>query len=280
MNLDEENIPRSEYYKQKILNGFPESQYAKVIRDPNYLDNENRDLIDATKLYEKAFIKYYQRGYYTQTVRSCDEIIANYSHTEIIPKVVFLKAMANGANGGEDAFRADLQSVITEFPNSEYSQRASDLLAGLDIKKEEERAQLAEIEKEKNQAEAVEKMDYKYEPNSKHNFVIIVEASGKELTEIKTAISDFNRQNYKMEGLKMSAIVYKRGMQMITVKSFSKAKQAKMYQTAFENNSKLQKIIAKNGNFFIVSFTNYALFYKPKDHVNYKMWADIKYKDL
>ena len=78
----------------------------------------------------------------------------------------------------------------------------------------------------------------------------------------------------------MSAIVYTRGKQMITVKSFSNAKQAKAYKTAFENNSELQSIIENNPDYFIVSFTNYALFYKPKDHQNYKIWSDVKYKDL
>jgi len=280
MNLDEDNIPRSEYYKNKILNGFPDSQYAKLIRNPNYLENENKDLNTATKLYEKAFIKYYQRGYYRQTVKSCNEIIASYSHTEIIPKVVFLKVLANGRDAGETVFRSDLQKIITDYPGTEYAIKAQELLAGLDIKKEEERAREAALATEKQKEKSVAEMSYKYEPNSKHNFVIIVKATGRELMDIKTAISNYNKKNYKMEGLKMSAIVYQKGLQMITVKSFDSAKQAKVYQQTFINNSKLKDFVTKNQNYFVVSFTNYALFYKPKDHINYKMWAELKYKNL
>lgn len=280
MNLDEEILPRSEYYKNKILNGYPDSQYAQLIRNPNYLDDENKDLNTATMLYQKAFVKYYERGYYRQTVKSCDEIIASYSHTEIVPKVVFLRALANGRDGGEMVLRSDLQKIITDYAGTEYAIKAQELLAGLDIKKEEALAKEAALATEKQKAESVAKMSYKYEPNSKHNFVIIVKASGRELIDMKTAISNYNKKNYKMEGLKMSAIVYQKGLQMITVKSFDSAKQAKVYKEAFINNSTLLEMVAKNQNFFIVSYTNYALFYKPKDHANYKIWAELKYKDL
>jgi tetratricopeptide (TPR) repeat protein len=280
MNLDEQNIPRSEYYKNKILNEFPSSQYAKLIRDPDFMERENEDLINATKLYEKAFVKYYQRGYYRQTVTSCNQILASYSETEIAPKVKFLKALANGSDQGEEALRKDLQAIISEYPNTDYSTRAQELLAGLNIKVEEARAKASAAASEEQKVKQAEEMTYRYEPSSKHNFVIIVTASGRNLSDIKSTISDFNSKNFKMEGLKMSAIVYTRGRQMITIKSFNNAKQASTYQKAFENNSTLQSIVASNPDQFIVSFTNYALFYKPKDHVNYKIWSEVKYKDL
>ena len=67
---------------------------------------------------------------------------------------------------------------------------------------------------------------------------------------------------------------------MITIKSFKNAKQALVYKTAFENASKLESITSNHTSFFIVSYMNYALFYKGKDHVNYQRWATVKYQDL
>ncbi|MGB0807040.1 MAG: tetratricopeptide repeat protein [Salibacteraceae bacterium] len=280
MNLDEENIPRSEYYKNKILNEFPNSQYARLIRDPNFMDKENEDLIAATKLYEKILVKYYGRGYYRQTIESCNQLLESYPESEITPKAEFLKALAVGHNDGEESLRTELSAIINSYPGTEYATRAQEILAGLDIKHEEARAKALAEANEAAMKEAASEMAYKYEPNSKHNFVIIVKASGRKLSEIKTTISNFNSKNYKMEGLKMSAIVYSKGKQMITVKSFSNAKQAKAYKVAFENNSSLQTMTENNPDYFIVSFTNYALFYKPKDHENYKIWSEVKYKDL
>ena len=280
MHFDEGDMSKSNYYKNKILNEFPDSQYAKVIRDPDFLEKENVDFVDATKIYQKAYIKYYQRGYYQQTIETCNLLIKDYSHTQILPKATFLRALAIGHNDGEAALRRELQAIIADSPDSEYGIRAQEILSGLNIKVEEAKALADAAAAEAQNAEKAEGMEYKYDPRSKHNFVIIVKASGKKLSDIKTAINDYNRKNFKMEGLKMSAVIYKKGMQMITIKSFTNAKQAKTYQTAFVNNSALQKIVTENPNYFIVSYTNYALFYKPKDHLNYKIWADVKYKDL
>tara|TARA_R110002050_G_scaffold87066_2_gene184600 strand:- start:974 stop:3610 length:2637 start_codon:yes stop_codon:yes gene_type:complete len=280
MYLDEDDKKASDYYKNKILNEFPDSQYAQVINDPNFLERENEDYKKASGIYQKAYIKYYQRGYYQQSIETCNQLIAKYSHTRILPKAMFLRALSIGHTSGEAELRKELLAIATKYKDDEYGMKAQEIIAGLDIKVQDAQAKAAAEEKEKKDAAKAAKMEYKFEPNAKHNFVIIVKASGKKLSEIKSAINDYNRTNYKMEGLKMSSVIYQRGTQMVTVKSFGTAKQAKAYQIAFENNSTLESIIAENPNYFIVSYTNYALFYKPKDHLNYKIWADVNYKDL
>lgn len=280
MYLDEGELSESNYYKNKILNEFPDSQYAQIIKDPNFLEKENADYNTATKIYQKAYVKYYQRGYYQQTIETCNQILAKYGHTQIKPKAMFLRALAIGHEKGEAALVTELEIIAKQYPNDEYGQRANELIEGLQIKKEEELAKLAEADKEKAMAIQADEMQYILDNSSKHNFVILVKAKGKELSAIKSKISDFNRLNYKMEGLKMSAVVYGKGYQMVTVKSFNNAKAAKNYQIAFENNSKLADVVKDHSDYFIVNFTNYALFFKSRDHVNYKIWSDIKYKDL
>ncbi len=280
MHFDEGDIRKSDYYKNKILNEFSDSQYAKVIRDPDFLKRENVDFQAATKIYQKAYIKYYKRGYYQQTIETCNLLIKDYSHTRIYPKARFLRALSIGHNDGEAALKRELQSIIKDTPDDEYGIKAQEILDGLNIKVEEAKAKADAAAALEEKVTKAEDMAYEYDPRSKHNFVIIIKASGKKLSDIKSAINDYNRKNFKMEGLKMSAVIYKKGMQMITIKSFSNAKQAKTYKIAFINNSSLEKIVSENPNYFIVSYTNYALFYKPKDHVNYKIWADVKYKDL
>ena len=280
MHLDEGDLAKSNYYKNKILSEYPDSQYAKVIRNPDFLEEENKDLKAAEVIYQKAYIKYYKRGYYQQTITVCDELISKYPQTEILPKAKLLRALSIGHNDGEDALRRELKAIVKDYSGNEYGIKAQELLDGLNIKVEDAQAAADAKKSAEKTAELAEKMQYVYEPRSKHNFVIIVKASSSKLTEIKRAISDFNRANYKMEGLKMSAIVYTRGYQMITVKSFASAEESNNYLKTFENNSSLKPIIQENSSYFIVSLTNYALFYKTKDHGNYMLWAKVKYKDL
>lgn len=280
MHFDEGEMNKSNYYKNKILTDYPDSQYAQVIRDPNFLERENEDYLEASKIYQKAYVKYYQRGYYAQTIETCNGLIDNYGHTRIKPKALFLRALAIGHENGEDALRTELNAIASKYADDEYGIKAQQILGGLDIKVQDAKAkELAEAQQKQMEVE-VEKMDYKLDLTSKHNFVILIQASGKELSDIKSTISNYNRSNFKMEGLKMSSIIYQKGIHMITIKSFKDAKQANVYKVAFENASKLESITSKHTTFFIVSYMNYALFYKAKDHVNYKKWAAVKYKDL
>jgi len=280
MYYDEEEMDKSNYYKNKILKEFPNTQYAQVIKDPNFLERENADYDKASKIYQQAYVKYYKRGYYQQTIESCDQLLAKYSHTRIKPKAMFLRALAVGHEQGESALRNELQVIANAYAGDEYGQKAQELIDGLDLKDEESKARAAALEAQKQNDELASEMNYEEDNMSKHNFVILVTASGKKLSQIKSDISDFNRKNYKTDGLKMSAVVYQKGVQMITVKSFVNAKAAKNYQKVFENAIALETIVSNNPDYFIVSFTNYALFFKPRDHENYKIWAEVKYKDL
>jgi tetratricopeptide (TPR) repeat protein len=280
MYLDESDLNKSNYYKNKILSEYSDSQYAQVIRDPDFLERENEDYIEASKIYQKAYIKYYKRGYYAQTIETCNSLISKYGHTRIKPKAMFLRALAFGHEDGEDALRRELNTIASKYSDDEYGIKAQQILSGLNIKVEDAKAkELADTQQKQMEVE-VEKMNYTLDLNSKHNFVILIQASGKDLSDIKSTISNYNRSNFKMEGLKMSAIIYQKGVHMITIKSFKNAKQANVYKIAFENTSVLESITSEHTTFFIVSYMNYALFYKPKDHVNYKKWATVKYKDL
>lgn len=280
MYYDEEDMDKSNYYKNKILKEYPESQYAQVIRDPDFLERENVEYEQASKIYQKAYVKYYQRGYYQQTVETCNQLLKDYSQTRIKPKAMFLRALAIGHLEGEASLRRELKVIVNAYSKDEYGQKAQELIDGLDLKNEEAKAAAAAKVKSEQQKVAVSEMVYEEDNMSKHNFVILIHAKGKELSQIKSTISDFNRKHYKMEGLKMSAVVYKKGVQMISIKSFANAKQAMNYQKVFENEISLEQIIMNNPDYFIVSFTNYALFFKTRDDENYKIWAEVKYKDL
>ena len=166
--------------------------------------------------------------------------------------------------------------MITE---EKFAEKAKEIIAGLDIKVEEAKAREAEEQASKEKANKASEMSYVKDDMSKHNFIILVKASGKELSEIKSAISDFNRKNFKTDGLKMSAVIYSKGVQMITIKTFSNSKKAMSYQTVFENSTDLETIVSENKDYFIVNYTNYALFFKAKDHDNYKIWSGVNYSD-
>lgn len=90
-----DSIQKAEYYKNLVLSGFPESDYAKVIENPDYFKELSEQQNEAGKLYEKTY-KAYQEGQYFLVINYCDLALVEFAYSEIIPKFLYLKALSIG----------------------------------------------------------------------------------------------------------------------------------------------------------------------------------------
>ncbi len=284
MYADENKPAKSDYYKNKILSEYPTSDYAMLIKDPGYFSRDSEEFKAAKKFYESIYTNYFSKGFYSHTVELCDEGIEKYGLTRLRPKFELLRAIATGHTDGKAALEQELQKVAQKYRDNEYGQKAQQLLDALQMEeKRKQQEQATKQAKQKQEQEAqvlLDSLPYIKDFKSRHNFVVIVSQSGGNAIKVKNAISDFNRKNYRMEGLKVTAVIYKGGKQMVTVKSFNNAKQAMAYYKAFKSSDTYSKYIKKDDPIFVVSYENYALFYKDKDDDNYQKWFEAVYKGL
>ena len=135
----------------------------------------------------------------------------------------------------------------------------------------------AEPEEEKP-AEEKEPSPYTFDPNSKHNFVVLLPQGQGNLLIHKSNISDFNLKNYKMDGLKSRNLILEEGMHMVAIMSFPNAESGLVYMNSFSANEDLLKDINAN-KFprFIISYNNYAVFYKRKNVEEYMEFFNQHY---
>ena len=54
----EGNSAKSEAYRQRLLQKYPESEFARILSDPAYYEKKMADLKMAEKLYEEAYNAY------------------------------------------------------------------------------------------------------------------------------------------------------------------------------------------------------------------------------
>lgn len=280
MYLNLGNMGKANFYKSKILEEFPDSMYAKVINDPDYLAHQNLRLIEAMKAYQKIYTNYYQRGFYQQTMISCADLLKAYPDTEITAKISLLNILSKGHLEGKQILKSGLQNIISEYSDTKYALEAKSLLDGLKIHDQLVQAEVeaqAEVELKDKQARL---MSYTFTPDMGHNFVILVSGSGNEVNFIKDLIRDFNKRSFADDKLNMSSNNYERGKQLITVKGFKNLTDALTYQKAFENYYTLFDVVKDNPTYFVISLANYAAFYKARDHLKYKIWSDVYFKDI
>jgi tetratricopeptide (TPR) repeat protein len=109
------DIAKSNDYKNRLLKEYPETVFAKVIIDPDYSkkmgDNDSR----FNNAYNIVYDLYRQRKY-TAVMISADSLAKEYPTNPLAAQLYYLRAMAMGHMEKVEPFKADLQSIVTNYP--------------------------------------------------------------------------------------------------------------------------------------------------------------------
>lgn len=121
---------RAEYYKQQIIALFPDSKYAIALADPNYLENlKNMDRVQDS-LYHETYEAYLDNK--SRLVhRNYDYVTRNYPLSRLMPKFMFLNALAYVGEKNVPAFKAALKELLEKYPEADVSPLATDMLKGI-----------------------------------------------------------------------------------------------------------------------------------------------------
>ncbi len=123
----EHDLCDEETYRDIIVEKFPDSFYAKVFQDPQYIAKLKAANAEVEKLYAKAY-DYYKHGYYLQSeqlVKQIQQSFAEHSHQD---KVALLAAMLKGRTVGLNPYYAALNQFVANYPESPLVEYAKELL--------------------------------------------------------------------------------------------------------------------------------------------------------
>ena len=268
LHLDEGNNTKSDYYKNLILKDYPDSEYARLIRNPDYIKEENSELKTLEAFYKKTY-GYYNRGLYTACINNCDASLNDFPGNVYARKFLLLKALATGRDGKKDDFIAQITDLSAKHATTDEGKEAAEILEYM--KKGEER------EKQKTEEDERLKKGFEFSKDSKHTAVLIVPPT-EDIEKTQVAISNFNKQYFKFDDLDTKAILLNKEDQMVSIKSFDDEEAAmKYYKTFTENKSYLVDIIKAQLDFFVISYENYPIFYLKKDIEEYQEFFEKNY---
>ena len=111
--------------KDKIINQFPDSRYAKIIGDTNL---NNTVLYDTPEASYNTSYKLFLSGEYRTVLTNVDLAITQFQGEEIVPKLELLKAITIGKLNGLQEFNKALNFVALSYPNSEEGKQAESFL--------------------------------------------------------------------------------------------------------------------------------------------------------
>jgi len=113
--------PQKEHYKKELLSTSPESVYAKIVRDPSYLNKLDEESQILNELYSKAYDLYITKNY-QEVITLTDSVIfiVNSEHkTAIGSQLSYLKALAMGRTNSVEVFEKELQKIQQQYPDNE-----------------------------------------------------------------------------------------------------------------------------------------------------------------
>ena len=262
-------ITEASYYKSKILNEFPASNYAKIVADPQYFVRMNEQQGEASKFYSDVY-NAFKNDQYFLVIDLCDKALATFNDTSLIPKFDYLKTLSEGRIGTLESLIENLKRIISAYPNSEIIPLAQQVLKSLSP--DDSTGEEIEIE-------AFTSI-YSYSSKTFHNYILIVKTGSVNLDALKIRLSDFNRKYSRSKRFAISSFELNEEYQLITVSRYDNGPLALRYLTAVTNDNYVLSIFNSEEEYkqFVISNENYLLFYKDKNVDNYVEFYKRFYK--
>ncbi|MDO9256559.1 MAG: hypothetical protein Q7U54_13660 [Bacteroidales bacterium] len=273
-------------YSDIILNQYGETDYAQLIRDPEY----NKDVLArknrASSLYEETY-QAFKRGQYRMVLLYSNQALAEYKDKDLVPRFEYLRALSLGKTLSIDTMVVALNKLVLAEPNHPISPLAKEIIQKYDknqpaISKSNTTNTEASVADSSNKAIAsgadlfIQSGDttvpdiYKLNLTQTHFYIMMVDGNKVNVNATKTRISDFISKNFSAANLSVNAIVLDGGWQMISISSFRNSQAAMDFYNAVGQNEYVISSL-RQGEYkqMIISIDNYPIFYREKKYNGY-----------
>lgn len=271
--LEQKNTAKADFYKNKILDEFPDSEFAALIRDPAYALERNTKKSEVESYYVTVFNAYRAENY-PESYSLAKEGISKFGKTDYLPKFEFIRCMSLGKLKGADTLEAQLKILVAKYPNSEVTPLSEDIL--LSIQKQKNPAPLKTVSEEKSKIKAD---SFLVNMEGLH-FILAITPDETKISEgLKTNIANFNSIFYSDLTFELNSNLFGTGKQMVVLKPFATAKDALSYYENLMSDPNVFKGEIKKDviDIFPILSDNLQILYKSKGVAGYKTFYQENY---
>ena len=276
------NTPQSNYYRDMVLLGFPDSDFANLIRDNEYYKELLRRDRRIEEDYEEVYNHYFQH-HYSRVLTLVDQADEIYPSNPALHRFHYWRGLALAAQGN----RTD---AIYQFQSIRQTAPANDSIiplveAQLDILLEDSTYQRSEeiadvtgrdninsnrvngvaLGTDKEEELPAESQIYRFREGQQHYVIMLINDRTIKATELQYRIADFITQYYSNSGYKVNAMLFNDTTQLLTIHRFVTEVEAMgFYHHLFAEESPLSRYKAGDFTVYAISTQNYATFYNRK----------------
>lgn len=259
---DMEN-PRQEEYKKMIVEGFPNSIYAKIIINPNYQEDSKIASEKLKKVYKVAY-QHFESGDFEGATTLINAAKLEVGENDFSDNMHLLEILIIGKTQDVYNFQFALSEFPKKYPESELNDYAKKLL-------DASRNLLAEVKS----AEGVKFIEYF---DQDHTFVLVYDFETMGENELPSRIEKFMQENYPDGNLNFGQLILTGAKSLIVVNQFKTKQEALTFFNLFNGDKNpLKGLNTLNFSNFVITKDNFEIFYQSKDVNNYMLFFEEHY---
>jgi len=265
--------PKMETYKNILLTQYAETDYAKLIQDPDYYTK----LAAKEKIYENQYAQVYEnfiQKRWRDVVAAADIAIPNCTDETLQSQYAYLRAISAGQIYNQDTLIVGLTNLVKNYAQQPVAELARYYLSNftqeqiskaLGIK--ENTPEQAEIQQAITQPETPKKTSaFSFNISEQHYVVLLVKTAELPLQTIRENVNKFNNSHFSLKKLTISSFLIDNQRQMVTISKFENGSDAMDYYNLFVKNDDFKSDIEKKTiEPFAMSATNYTTYYNKRN---------------
>jgi tetratricopeptide (TPR) repeat protein len=268
------NKKKSDEYKNILLNQYPDTEYAKIIKNPDYAKDVMASKSLVEHFYSETF-QFFSEGKYAEALVNCRKADTLYSKNYLMPQFSFIKALCIGRTQDINAFESSLTQIIIKYPKEPVKDKAQEILDL--IKKQKNQSSVDALKTSVDSVKTTPKFIFK--ADGEYYWVMIVENGKGDLNKFKSKLSNLNATMFSIDELEISSIFLDINHQLISVKTFDGKQKAMEYFNLLKTKNEIfTDLISGTYTSFIISVENYPIFYKDKNVNDYQTFFTQNFK--
>ncbi|MCD4711043.1 MAG: tetratricopeptide repeat protein [Bacteroidales bacterium] len=264
LNNNIQKPTEAQYYANQLTSRYPESHYAKLLNNPNYLKELEEEEMKVVRYYEGIYNLYQQKNY-TGVIVGADRAFVLYGEDPLIPKFQYIRAMALGALDGKEVMKVALDSLIAQHPATEESLQAQEIINYMYI-------EFPEIREADQAAEAEE--IFALIDSSQEHYLLLGIHSSQNVNQVSFDLLNHNLDHYNQYDLSIDQDEMVDSYNMLIVKLFINAEAASRYLRDIRENrdSILAGIAPSQYRMMIISRDNFEVLLERKELTPYYLF--------
>ena len=243
--LKNNQAAEAEKYRQAIMQQFPQSKEATIVSQPDYFERLRKMSVEQDSLYESTYYSYRDNNF--AAVKANKQYAEeNYPLTPLMPRFLFLNAIAVAKTEGQEAFTEELRDMVTRYPDNELSAMAKDMIALMGQGAESQSVattslqdrRIVETEDANEQADST--LQFSKEANVASEVLILVPNDEKILNTLLYQVALYNFSQFMIKDFDLKQLpMFAKEQGALQIAGFDSLEEALWYCNMLQKNSEL-----------------------------------------